>query len=80
MNHLRKNAVQYCKAAVSHLPLLHLMCRESLIKPQYIDRFLFHALRCENAEPAAVMLRYAQTHRPSTDDFTERAPLHTGKE
>ena len=64
--HLRKNASAYCKAAFSHPPLLRLLCREALIKPQYIDQYVFHALKCGNVELTSLMLEYAAAHRKDT--------------
>lgn len=69
LTYLRKNGSAFCKAAFEHPPLLHLMCRENLIKPQYIDQFLFHAFKCGNVELTAMMLEYARTHRRSECGF-----------
>lgn len=65
LTYLRKNGSTFCKAAAEYEPLLHLMCRERLIKPQYVNQFLFHALRHGNVSSTAMLLEYKRMHCPS---------------
>ena len=67
MTHLRKNASTYCKAAFDHPPLLRLLCREALIKPQYIDQYIFHALKCGDVGLTSLLLEYASAHRKDSN-------------